>query len=409
MEPSLRRVILTNLMWFLASLALAFVVWLVATAQSDPFVEWRLTDNVPIHIAPDSGLIITNQGEFPTSASVQLQAPRSVESVLAPEDVIVSADLSGLGPGEHTVPLQAKVAREASVVAITPSQITITLEVQESQLKPVSVNIVSSPPVVYSAGTPALDVHQVEVSGPASLVGQVNEVVASVSLDNQRTPYADDIRVTPVDVDGHVVSGVTLDPQTVHVSIDIEQRSDVREVRVQPNIVGELAEGYVLTASFDYDPKTIVVSGPAEVLNNLPGTISTAPISLSDKTSSFQITVPVELPDPRLVIVTGRTVTVTVGISTQTITRQFDHIAVEFAGGKTGLNYHTVTNEVTVLVTGPQPLLNQLTASDLSVLVDVSGLNAGDSAQLAPVASILDSSAVVTTSVLPAQIDVEAQ
>ena len=121
------------------------------------------------------------------------------------------------------------------------------------------------------------------------------------------------------------------------------------------------------------------------------------------------MTVPVELPDPRLMVVTGRTVTVNVGIDTQTITRQFDHIPVEFIGGKTGLTYHTVTNEVTVLVTGPQPLLNQLSENDLSVLVDVSGLNAGDSAQLAPVASILDSSAVVTTSVLPAQIDVEAQ
>jgi YbbR domain-containing protein len=73
------------------------------------------------------------------------------------------------------------------------------------------------------------------------------------------------------------------------------------------------------------------------------------------------------------------------------------------------LTYRTVTNEVTVLVTGPQPLLNQLTETDLSVLVDVSGLNVGDSAQLAPVASIVDSGAVVTTSVLPAQVDVEVQ
>jgi hypothetical protein len=108
-------------------------------------------------------------------------------------------------------------------------------------------------------------------------------------------------------------------------------------------------------------------------------------------------------------VVTGRTVTVNVGIDTQSITRQFDHIPVEFIGGKTGVNYHTVTDEVTVLVTGPQPLLSQLSANELSVLVDVSGLNAGDSTQLAPVASILDSSTVVTTSVLPAQIDVEAQ
>ncbi|MEP7293301.1 MAG: CdaR family protein [Chloroflexota bacterium] len=406
-QPNLRRKIVTNLLWFLGALVLSFLVWLIATSQSDPFVQWRM-NALPIHISPDQGLIITNQDAFPSAATVQLQAPESVRRLLATDDVIVSVNLAGLGPGEHTVPLQASVARQAAPVDISPRQITVWLEVQQSELKPVRVNVLSQPPLVYSVGEPVLDVRQVEVSGPASQVGQVAEVIVPVSLEGQRTTFEDDIRVMPVDVDGNAVSGVTLDPQTVHVYIAIAPRSDVREVRVQPNIVGELAEGYVLTPAFDYNPKTIVVSGPAAVLDNLPGTIFTAPISLSDKISSFEVTVPVELPDERLVVVTGRTVTVTVGIDTQTITRQFDHIPVEFVGGKAGLDYRTVTNEVTVLVTGPQPLLNQLSEADLNVFAEVSSLNAGDSAQIAPVASILDSSVVVTTSVLPALIDVDA-
>ena len=407
-EPTLRRIITTNLMWFLGSLALAFVVWLIAVSQSDPFVQWRLSDRVPIRVTPEPGLIITNQNEFPSTASVQLRAQRSVQQLLAPDDVLVWADLSNLGPGEHTVQLDTSVARQASVVGVSPRQITVRLEVEEAQLKPVRVNIITQPPLVYSVGDPALDVHQVEVSGPASRVAQVTEALVPVALEGQRATFEDDIRVIPVDADGNAVSGVTVDPQNVHVHIDIQPRSDVREVRVQPNIVGELTEGYVLTPAFDYNPKTIVVSGPASVLERLPGTFFTAPISLSDKTSSFEITVPVELPDPRLVAVTGRAVTVTVGIETQTITRQFDNIQVQLIGRKPGLDYQTVTHEVTVLVTGPQPLLNTLTANDLNVLVDVSGLNAGDTAQLAPSASISDSASVVTTSVLPAVIDVQA-
>jgi YbbR domain-containing protein len=401
--------LISNLFWFLGSLLLAFIVWMFATSQSDPFVQWRLSERVPIHVAPDPGLIITNQSEYPSAVAVQLQAPRSVEQLLAPDDVIITADLAGLGPGDHIVRLKWDVARQAQVVAISPQQITVRLEVQESQLKPVRVNIVTQPPIVYTVDEPVLDVRQVTVSGPASRVAQVVEVIAPVSLENQRTTYEDDVRVTPYDADGRPVTGVTLDPQTVHVRIPIDQRSDVRELRVQPNIVGQLAPGYVLTQAFDYDPKTVVVSGPAAVLNNLPGTISTEPISLSDKTTSFEITVPVELPDPRLTIVTGRTVTYRIGIETMSITRQFDQIPVIMVGEQPGLDYTTATNEVTVLVTGPQPLLNELTEDDLSVQVDVSGLSAGESAQLAPTASILDSGEVVTTSVLPAMIDVEAQ
>lgn len=408
-RPTVRHTLLVNLLWFLGSLVLAFIVWMFATSQSDPFVQWRLAERVPIHVAPDAGLIITNQSDFPGTVAVQLQAPRSVEQLLASDDVIITADLAGLGPGEHTVRLKWETARQAQVVAISPQQVTVRLEVQESQLKPVRVNVVTQPPVVYTVDEPVLDVRQVTVSGPASRVAQVVEVVAPVSLENLRATFEDDVRVTPYDADGRAVTGVTLDPQTVHVRIPIDQRSDVREVRVQPNIIGELAPGYVLTQAFDYDPKTVVVSGPAAVLNNLPGTISTEPISLSDKTSSFEVTVPVELPDPRLVIVTGRTVTYRVGIETLTITRQFDHVPVMLIGQRPGLEYATATNDVTVLVTGPQPLLNALTEADLSVQVDVSGLSSGESAQLAPTASILDSSQVVTTSVLPALIDVDAR
>ncbi len=406
-ERSLRQVIITNVIWLLVSLALAFVVWVIAVSQSDPFETWRIS-TVPIHTTPDFGLIITNSPEIPNNASVQLRAQRSVHQLFSTDDVNLVADLTGLGPGEHVVSLEARLARQASVVSILPRLVTVDLEVEEAQLKPVSINITTQPPLVYSVGEAEFDVRQVEVSGPASRVAQVTQVLVPVSLDGQRTTYEGDVRPTPVDADGNTVTNVTLDPQTVHVTIPVEARSDVREVRVQPNIVGELAEGYVLTAAFDYNPKTVVVKGPAGVLANLPGTFFTAPISLSDKTSSFEVTVPVELPDSRLTVVTGRTITVTVGIDTQTITQQFDHIPVEFIGSKTELDYRSATMEVTVLVTGPQPLLNQLNENDLSVLVDVSGLAAGDSAQLAPTASIAAGETVVTTSVLPALIDVEA-
>ncbi len=407
-QRTLRQMIVTNLIWLIASLVLAFVVWMLAVSQSDPFETWRVS-NLPIHVAPDEGLIITNQSDISSTAWVQLRAQRSVHQLFASDDVVVVADLSGLGPGEHTVQLDARLARQASVVGISPRQITVALEVEESQLKPVTVNITSQPPLVYSVGEPQVDPLQVQVSGPESRVAQVVEVDVLVSLDGQRSTFEDDVRLVPVDADGNTVTGVTLNPQTVHVSVPVEARSDVREVRVQPNITGELAEGYVLTRDFDYNPKSVVVKGPASVLANLPGTFFTAPISLSDKTSSFSVTVPVELPDSRLTVVTGRTVTVTVGIETQTVTRQFDHIAVEFIGSKTELEYHTVTTEVTVLVTGPQPLLNQLSENDLSVLVDVSDLASGESVQLAPLVSITDGVDVITTSVLPALIDVEAR
>src|SRR5215216_253829 len=123
-QPTLRRKIVTNLLWFFGALILSFLVWLIATSQSDPFVQWRM-NALPIHVSPDEGLIITNQDAFPSVATVQLQASESVRRLLATDDVIISANLTGLGPGEHTVPLQASVARQAAPVDISPRQITV--------------------------------------------------------------------------------------------------------------------------------------------------------------------------------------------------------------------------------------------------------------------------------------------
>lgn len=403
-----RSAILNNVVWFLISLALAFFVWMTAVSQSDPVEQWRLTERVPIRVTPDAGMIITNAESLTSTASVQIRAQRSVRQLLAADDVVVYADLTGLGPGTYTVPLQAQIARDRRVVVtgISPSQITVNLELEETKLVPVTAEVVNPPPLVVSAGEPQFDVRQVAVSGPSSRVQQVVAAQVEIDLANQRTTFSDTERLLPVDADGNVITGVNVQPSVVQVTVEISPNSDVREVRVQPNPVGSLPEGYVLT-SFDYDPKVVYVSGPVELLENLPGTLFTTPINLSGRTASFQQQVTVELPDPELVIITGGTITVSVGIGTQTVTRQFDQVPIEVIGSRDTLDYELDPTRASVLVTGPQPVLQRLTASDVRVIVDVSGLLNEGSFSLTPVASIgQETTTAANISVLPAQIDV---
>ncbi|MDL1901466.1 hypothetical protein FBR02_11910, partial [Anaerolineae bacterium CFX9] len=356
----------------------------------------------------DEGLIITNASTLTSTASVQLRAQRSVRQLLAADDITVYADLSGLGPGTFTVPLSARVARDrrATVAGISPSQITVTLEVQESRLVPVRLVISAPPPLVVSAGTPQHEVRQVTVSGPSSRVERVVEAVGTLDLSAQRETFVGDVRLVPLDSEGNEIREVILEPQVILGRVEIEPNSEIREVRVQPNPVGELPEGYVLT-SFDYEPRIVYISGSVEALSTLAGTLLTTPIDLSGKTSSFQEQVTVQLPNSELVIVTGGTITVTVGIDTQTVTRQFDRVDIEFINSRSDLEYRLDPTEVSVLVTGPQPLLNDLTEEDVRVLVDVGGLQAGSSYQITPVASIGQDVDTDNIAVLPAQIDVQ--
>ncbi|MBE2272279.1 MAG: hypothetical protein IAE80_28850 [Anaerolinea sp.] len=405
----IQRLILTNLAWFGASLLVAFMVWMIAVAQTDPFEQWRMAERVPIRISPDSGLIVTNLDDISTTASLRLRAQQSMRPLIAVDDILVWADLSGLGPGEHTIQLQYRVApqRNAVVLDISPRQITVDLELEESKLIPVTEELTSEPALAYSLEGITFDELLVTVRGPESLVSQVVEAHVPLDLAGMRVQFEDDVRPIPVDADGNPVQGVTLEPSSVHVDVNIQPRSDVREVRVQPNIVGELPDGYVLTGTFDYEPKVVVVSGPANLLEAMPGTIFTQPIDLSSRTSSFSVDVALELPDPRLVLLSGGVVTVTVGVDTQMTTRQFDRLPVDVIGEREGLTYRLAAEEVTVLITGAQPIVESLSAQDVSVIVDVSSFTAPGTYQLSLSASIGRGQSAVTIALLPEGIDVE--
>lgn len=407
-RPPLRAVLLDNLFWFAVALAMAIFLWVSATTQSDPIETWRLSERIPIRFTPDDGLIITNQSELTSAALVQLRAPRSVRQVMSADDVTVLANLNGLTPGEHVVQLEARIApdRRATVISLSPSQVTITLEVQASQLKPVEAQIDVDPVPVVQVDDVRLDPVQVTVTGPAASVEQVVKAVIPLDLANARSTFETDIRPIPVDVDGEPVSGVNLSPAVVHVTVEISQRSDVRELRVLPDLIGQLPDGYVLAPTFNYEPTTIIVNGPADLLAALPDTVLTTPIDLSGRTDDFVIEVSAQLPDPRLLTLAGRTITVNVGVTAPTTTRQFDRVPVEIIGLRAGLRAELLPREVTVLVTGEQPRLTALGAGDLRVVVDLAAYAAAGTYRASPLAAA-ETDGALSVSVLPAEIDIQ--
>src|SRR5512145_2794560 len=134
---SINRTILENVMWFGGSLTLAFLIWVVASFQSDPILEQRFAERLPIQMTPDSGLLLTSPSLAERQTSLVIRAPRSVLDLLTAEEIEVWADLSGLGPGEHTVELQASLARQPARVAnMSPRLMRVMLEEAAQRLVP---------------------------------------------------------------------------------------------------------------------------------------------------------------------------------------------------------------------------------------------------------------------------------
>ena len=301
-----------------------------------------------------------------------------------PEDVVVRADLTRLGAGTHTVPLDVQVAVPESdsirrlVAQTQPSQITVELEQIVGFDKSLSIFVIGPPPIGFRNDEPETDVLEVLVNGASTIVSEVVDIRADLDLSAYRSPILMDVRLYAVDAEGDRVNDVQLEPQTVSVSVDITRRDDVRQIAVRPNIlVGTLPEGYTFK-TFSSDPPSLFIGGAPEQLSAIADTLFTAPISLEDRRSEFEITVPVELPDDELIVMGGdNSITVSIEILPITTSRQIADIDVGAIGLGEGFVVAIVPQSVTAIVNGPVALVDTLTSEDIQVVLDLNGLAAG--------------------------------
>lgn len=401
-----RKLVVDNIFWFLGCVALAFLLWMVAILQNDPISEWRLTERVPIRVQPDSGLLVVNQESLTSLSTVYLRGPTSERPLITADDVVVRANLEGLGAGTHVVPLTSTVVGGVRVANVSPSQLTITLEQEAALFVPVREQINAAPPPDVELVDVTFDVLQAEIRGPQ---GQVQQVVAAqvpLDLSRERATFETDVRLQPVDVDGEIVTGIEIVPQTVRATVALQQSESVMELDVRPQLVGELPEGYFLSA-IEFSPQTVYVSLPSPATDEMSSTVFTEPIDLSNRTSDFTIDLPIELLLEGAVPISNPEISVTIGISAQMATRQFDNVPIELIGRRQGLTYTPDSATVSVIITGPQPVLNTLDVASLRITADVIAFQAVGSYRVSLQALIAEIDDGITASILPPEVLVQ--
>lgn len=377
MAQGVQNSLINNMLWFAASLALAVLVWFVATLEANPVGEARYA--VEVQILKDDGTIITNTPRSTVQVFVQAQA--NVLNLLDAEDIVVTADVRGREPGTYTIPLGVSIARPARADT-QPAQITVALEQLVTRQKPVRVDVVS-PSANFDTQDLQQSVVQVEVSGSMERVSAVAELLASVDLSDQRTEGTVDrtIQLIPVDTEGNTVNDVTINPRNVNITLAIVQRDDVREVNVRPFILfNTLPENYEFDNLNDWEPRSVLISGSPQELEQLGSTVDTVPISLEGRTSNFVTEVPLDLPDDNFIVLSGNgTIRVDIAIREEATTISLENVPVNLIGVPDGYSVQASPQVISVVLNGPQSLLSGLSADDIQAVVDVNSLEEGTS------------------------------
>lgn len=393
-----------NIGALLIAFILAVIVWVSAVISSDPNEEHLLARAVPIEIiGQDPSLQIMD--DVPRNVSLVLRAPTSVWTQLNNNEQAVQAwvDLSNLGPGNHEVPVQVQITPNlVRLVRQDPESLNISLEPIISKVFPVNLVVQGEPPVGYQAQTPLLNPSEVTVTGPESLVSQVEEARVRLDITNATSTILENQSPILLDSDGRVVQGLTVSPDSITITQPITLLGGYRYVIVRPVSVGQVASGYRLTNIFVAPVGKIVFSSDPELVNNLPGYVETQPIDLTGQADDFETLVELNLPagisvvgDPKVLVqVSIAAIESSLAIS----------LPVEVIGLAPGLEASVAPTTVDVILTGPVPVLNTLGPGDVRVVVDLSGYEAG-TYQLIPEVNILPEQ-VQKVSMLPATLEV---
>jgi YbbR domain-containing protein len=396
-----------NLGTLLLSFLLAVTVWVAAVSQADPILEQDFSQPIAINYVglADEMLLL---GQPPETATVTLRAPESLWRELALEDIHIEADLSELGTGSYRITLVPRIdLQPARVTGIDPEVVNLTIELSASKMVDVNIVTYDQPALGFQAEEPIADPNQVQVVGPASMVDQVHELRAEISLTNRRESIDQQVQLVPLDKDGNEVTGVQITTEQVRVVVQIKLGDFYRLVSVIPIIEGRdtLEElGYYRVTNITYTPREVIVSSSdREALDALPVFVETTPLDISEQTENIERRLPLNLPEG-VYLVGEQSVLVRVTIepvlTTITVTRE-----IEIQGLGSELFVVTSPGTVDIILNGPSATLNALQPEDVRVVIDLRDFGIGNY-QLEPQVLVLPTD-IVFEAPIPSIIDVE--
>lgn len=368
----------------IASFLSAAVLWLVVTNINDPIMTYRVTD-VPVTIK--NANLITDRGQVYEVLDgtdmidvVTISAPRSIIDSLDKSNIVAVADINDL-TSVDTVAIKLSTNKYSDKLDSIRGNIdSVRLSIEEKMVRSLPVKSVTTGEVRegFMVGNVSTDQNLIRISGPKSVVSRVSKAQAEVDISGFSNNINTDAEVRLYDEDGNEITAANIEKSItkVRVSAEILER---KTLPLMCEVTGTPEEGSQFTGTVTFSKSTVTVAGRSKLLENIEAI--TIPEGVLDVTgASEDVTVLVDitqyLPDG---VVLAEDNFVGRVEATAKIEAERDH-AVRIPVGQIrfdGLpeNFRAVitepANECSVTFSGLLAVLNELTAEEVTAVVDV--------------------------------------
>jgi YbbR domain-containing protein len=393
----------SNLTSLIISLLLAVVIWISAVTSANPNVEAELSIPLEVRQQPSDIAIVD---PVPQTVDLKVLAPESIIQGLEEVNPLLAyINLTDITAGTYRFPVLIQIPDQLNPIRVleqNPEKLELKVSNLISKLLPVSIQVEGEPAIGYQTSGLSWDGSSVTVTGQDSKVQEVAAVVGILDISDSTGSISKSITLEARNTAGEIVEGVMLQPETVLVNQSISLQGGYRNLAVNVTTQGVVEPGYRFTSITPAPPTVMVFSEDPQLVEGLPGYVNTKPLNLNGVDGYLETILELDLPEG-VTVVGDPTVLIQVNVTSletsMVITRE-----IEVIGLLPGLNAQVSPSQVSVRVSGPVPVLENLTLRDIRVVVDLTSLEAGTHT-LTPTVEILPTD-IIWEDVSPATVEI---
>lgn len=368
---------------------LATVLWMVVVNTEDPTVRKSMT----VSVFMKNQEYITDMGKYmdvlndSNTVTFYYTTKRSVWEGISGTDFSATADMEKIeakASGGYRVPVTVSAMRNANQITIETKQLYLDVDLedlgkQQFQIKPNTLGTVAEGCAL--GVVEIVNANVVQVSGPASVVNSIDNVIATVNVEGMSTDITDNVVPFFYDADGELIDTTKLEMsvETVRISAQI---LNTKEVPLKLSTKGVPETGYQLVDVF-CDPVMVQVKGVPAVLNMVDEI--KIPAEVLDLTGARE-TIEKEIDissylDMGVSLVSSADAKVNITAEIEPIETREYKIPVNnitAIGLQSGYQLSHAERYVIVNITAGRTAHNSLNVSDIKGTIDVDGLKAGE-------------------------------
>lgn len=272
----------------LISLLSALVLWMYVVAIVDP-QEKKLFENIPITInnldeVADNDFVI--YPEVSLTTDIYITGKLSTLKNISKDDITVYGKMSNLKEGYNVVNLKADIYKGITY-ELKPETIVIPLEKVISEKR--SIDVVVEGKYKDNLDTINLQEESIKISGPKSLVQEVQNLKATLKLDEKKDSFSTTLNLVPVNENGKVVEGVKLENDSVNSTVTM-----LVEKNVPINTV--FSSGSENIDKYQLSQNNITITGKKDIVDSVTS-INTKSIDLTDVKAGELKDVQLDIPE----------------------------------------------------------------------------------------------------------------